>query len=400
MRRLRIGIAQMNVTVGDLAGNAEKMAAYAEQAGRMGADLVVFPELALTGYPPEDLVFHPAFIDANLRWLKWLAERIPPGLAAMVGYVDRERVLYNAAAVIHNRLVRAVARKRFLPNYGVFDEERYFSPGDRSLVIRLAGVTMGVTICEDLWAPVGPYREQVRIGGAEVIVNLSASPFHAGKAGARESLLHTRASDYGVAIVYANLVGGQDELIFDGRSLVLDAGGEVVARGKAFEEDLVLCDLDVGESFPKRLHEPRWRYVPAGAEEAGQVWVVDLDGAAAEAAPALGITIPEEEKPPLAEREVPVLEKEAEVYSALVLAVRDYARKNGFSRVVLGLSGGIDSSLVAAIAADACRCLGSRASDWGTDAFALHLRGQHARCGESGGQPRNSSGDHRHPGDL
>ncbi|OAR04392.1 NAD synthetase [Hydrogenibacillus schlegelii] len=360
--RLRIGIAQINVTVGDLAGNAERITGYAERAWRMGADLVVFPELALTGYPPEDLVFRSAFVEANLRWLKWVAGRIPPKLTALVGFVDREGDLYNAAAVIRNGSVRAVARKRFLPNYGVFDEERYFSPGDRVLVIRLAGVTMGVTICEDLWAPVGPYREQVRNGGAEVILNLSASPFHAGKSTIRESMLRTRASDYGVVIVFANLVGGQDELIFDGRSLVIDAGGEVVARGKAFEEDLVLCDLDVGEAFPRRLHEPRWRHVPPGAEQASPLWAVDLDdegdGVAEAEDPAFGVRLSEagsaaREKPPLDRREVPVLEGEAEVYAALVLSVRDYARKNGFSQAVLGLSGGIDSSLVAAIAADA-----------------------------------------------
>ena len=338
---LRIAVAQINATVGDLEGNARKIVAFAREAGRAGADLVVFPELALTGYPPEDLVFRPAFVEANRRWIEHLARELAGGPVALVGFLHRERDLYNAAAVLKDGAVRAVACKRFLPNYGVFDEQRYFAPGRRALVIRLGGVAMGVNICEDLWYPAGPAREQALAGGAELLLNLSASPFHAGKARDRESLLSTRATDLGLAIVYANLVGGQDELVFDGRSLIVGAGGEVVARGRPFEEDLILWDFDPAEPYVARLHEPRWRYLPPRPEERDRVELVDLGEPGGSP------------KPPLPGREVPALEGEAEIYAALVLAIRDYCRKNGFERAWVGLSGGIDSALVAALAADA-----------------------------------------------
>ncbi|HEY8416311.1 MAG TPA: nitrilase-related carbon-nitrogen hydrolase, partial [Thermaerobacter sp.] len=288
MPPLRIAIAQINATVGDLAGNAAKIADYAARAAGWGADVVVFPELALTGYPPEDLVFRPAFVDANRRWLDWLAGQAAGGPALVVGFVDGEREPYNAAAVIHGGRVRAVARKRFLPNYSVFDEQRHFRPGTDALVIRLAGVALGVTICEEIWFPGGPAREQALAGGAEVVLNLSASPFQAGKAGTRESMLRSRAVDYGVAIAYANLVGGQDELVFDGRSLVVTAGGEVVARGRPFEEDLILWDFDPRESFSRRMQDARWRHVPPSAEERARVRVVDLDEPASAGEPAGG----------------------------------------------------------------------------------------------------------------
>ncbi|PZN09145.1 MAG: NAD+ synthase [Bacillota bacterium] len=348
MPPLRIAVAQINATVGDLPGNAAKIAAYAARAAGWGADVVVFPELALAGYPPEDLVFRPAFVEANRRWLEWLAAETAGGPVLVVGFVDGEREPYNAAAVIGGGRVRAAARKRFLPNYSVFDEQRHFRPGTEALVIRLAGVALGVTICEDIWVPEGPGREQALFGGAEVILNLSASPFQAGKAGERESMLRSRAADYGVAIAYANLVGGQDELVFDGRSLVVTAGGEVVARGRPFEEDLILWDFDPRESFSRRMQDARWRHVPPGAGEGTRVRVVDLGEPAGEPAPG------SHGKPSLPARDgVADLAGEAEVYAALVLAVRDYVRKNGFSGAVLGLSGGIDSALVAAIAADA-----------------------------------------------
>ena len=363
---LRIAIAQVNSTVGDLEGNARKLAAFAAEAARAGADLVVFPELALTGYPPEDLIFRPAFLAESGRWLQWLAGQLAAGPVALVGFVHRDRDLYNAAAVLQGGRVRAVACKRFLPNYGVFDEERYFAPGHRALVLRLAGVTLGVSICEDLWYPEGPTREQALAGGAEILVNLSASPYHAGKPRKRESLMVTRATDLGVAIVYANLVGGQDELVFDGNSLVVTAAGEVAARGRPFAEDLILWDYDPEAAAVARWHEPRWRHMPATAQEAARVERVDLDGAAAGGAapgPATGGATaqavepagggPRPPKPPLPPRQVEVLEGEAEIYAALVLAVRDYFGKNRIGRAWLGLSGGIDSALVACLAADA-----------------------------------------------
>lgn len=394
---LRIAIAQIDSTVGDLEGNARKVEAFAAEAARAGADVVVFPELALTGYPPEDLLFRPAFLAEGRRWLHWLAARLADGPVALVGFVHQDRDLYNAAAVLEGGRVRAVACKRFLPNYGVFDEERYFAPGRRALVLRLHGVTLGVSICEDLWYPQGPVREQALAGGAEVLLNLSASPYHAGKPRERESLLVTRATDFGVAIVYANMVGGQDELVFDGNSLVVTPAGQVAARGRPFAEDLIVWDYDPTEAAVARWHEPRWRHMPPSPEEAARVERVDLAGgdglAASQRDPQAGPVRPDEPgppaaasgpaqpgrgpaaatagsneaagvgaagaaarrgpKPPLPPRRVEALEGEAEVYAALVLAVRDYFRKNGFDRAWLGLSGGIDSALVACLAADA-----------------------------------------------
>ncbi|HEY8487479.1 MAG TPA: NAD+ synthase [Thermaerobacter sp.] len=360
---LRIAIAQVNSTVGDLEGNARKLARFAAEAGRAGADLVVFPELALTGYPPEDLVFRPAFVDATRRQLDRLAVELAGGPVALVGFVHGERDLYNAAAVLQGGQVRAVACKRFLPNYGVFDEERYFAPGRRALVLRLRGIALGVSICEDLWYPHGPIREQALAGGAAILLNLSASPYHMGKPREREGLLVTRATDFGVAIVYANLVGGQDELVFDGNSLVVSPAGEIVARGRPFAEDLILWDYDPAAAAVARWHEPRFRHMPASPEEAARVQWVDLEPAGAPGAPGGPPAAPGDgaaaggpvsgPKPPLPQRRVEVLEGEAEVYAALVLALRDYFAKNGFQRAWLGLSGGIDSALVACLAADA-----------------------------------------------
>ncbi|EKP94206.1 NAD+ synthase [Thermaerobacter subterraneus] len=368
---LRIAVAQVNVTVGDLEGNARKLARFAADAAQTGADLVVFPELALTGYPPEDLVFRPAFLDATRHWLGWLAGELAAGPVALVGFVHRDRDLYNAAAVLQGGQIKAVACKRFLPNYGVFDEKRYFAPGRRALVLHLRGVALGVSICEDLWYPHGPIREQALAGGAEILLNLSASPYHMGKPREREGLLITRATDLGVAIVYANLVGGQDELVFDGHSLVVDAGGQVAARGRPFAEDLFFWDYDPAAAAVARWHEPRYRHMPVTPEEAAQVEHVDLDEPAAGggpggrlpgpvAGPGVAVpgvagpgTAPEASRPPLPPRQVEVLEGEAEVYAALVLALRDYFEKNGFRRAWLGLSGGIDSALVACLAADA-----------------------------------------------
>ncbi|WP_243149827.1 NAD(+) synthase [Thermaerobacter sp. PB12/4term] len=431
---LRIAVAQVNVTVGDLEGNARKLARFAADAAQAGADLVVFPELALTGYPPEDLVFRPAFVDTTRHWLGWLAGELAAGPVALVGFVHRDRDLYNAAAVLQGGQIRAVACKRFLPNYGVFDEERYFAPGRRALVLHLRGVALGVSICEDLWYPHGPIREQALAGGAEILLNLSASPYHMGKPREREGLLITRATDFGVAIVYANLVGGQDELVFDGHSLVVDAGGQVAARGRPFAEDLFFWDYDPAAAAVARWHEPRYRHMPVTPEEAARVEHVDLDepaagggpggrppgpvagsgvavpgvaapgtapeapaapqppegpaafqgappaetsrsplvsgpaahpaspplavasrqaGTAGDPPPLQPVRPPVASRPPLPPRQVEVLEGEAEVYAALVLALRDYFEKNGFRRAWLGLSGGIDSALVACLAADA-----------------------------------------------
>jgi NAD+ synthase (glutamine-hydrolysing) len=351
MGSIRVALAQINPTVGDLEGNSRLILDYVDRAREARADLVAFPELALTGYPPEDLLLKPKFIRDNLEHLRRIAERVRD-LAAVVGFVDAADDLYNAAAVLYDGEVAGVYRKVHLPNYSVFDEDRYFRPGREQPLFVVAGVTVGVSVCEDIWYPTGPPAVQAR-AGAKVLLNINASPFHAGKRQQRERMLATRAFDYEVIVCYLNAVGGQDELVFDGASLVVDQGGRVLARGRQFEEDLVVADLDTGAVFRSRLHDPRGRRDPLYALPDGvptPLTVVStrpvgggrppLDARAARAAsPSSGSG--------------PLLEGEAEIYAALVLGTRDYVRKNGYEKVVIGLSGGIDSSLVAAIAADA-----------------------------------------------
>ncbi len=337
----RLFLCQMNPTVGDIAGNAAKVREGLDRARRCGADLAVFPECCLVGYPPEDLLFKSQFVDDNLRALDALREN-SRGLTAVVGFVDRGDDLYNAAAVLHNGELRGVARKAILPNYGVFDEDRYFQTGDETRVFRLGECTFGVTVCEDMWYPSGPARTQALLGGAELLINISASPYHAGKVQFRETMLSTRASDNATLLAFCNLVGGQDELVFDGNSLVLSPRGEVLARGLGFEEDQVVVDLDPREVFYQRLRDPRRRVAlhrETLATPLGQT--VDLP------------ELPPRPRQPLPRRELTPMVPEEEVYRALVLGCRDYAGKNGFGRVLLGLSGGIDSSLAASIAADA-----------------------------------------------
>jgi len=334
MARIRVAACQVNTVVGDLDGNATRVLAALERAEAAGADLAVFPELAITGYPPEDLLLKPGFVADNAETLEKLAARTGR-CAAVVGFVDQGRDLYNAAAVCAQGSVRGVYRKRLLPNYAVFDEQRYFAPGAEPLSLYLiGGVRVGISICEDSWSPTGPISEQAA-GGAELILNLNASPYYAGRLPERERMLATRATDAACAIVYVNQVGGQDELIFDGASLIVDAEGRVVASAPQFQEDVLVVDLDVRPVFRKRLLDPRGR-------------------AQAAALPVISVTPtaqPQESvlPPPVATPLTPV----AEVYDALVLGTRDYARKNGFTDIVLGLSGGIDSSLVACVAADA-----------------------------------------------
>jgi NAD+ synthase (glutamine-hydrolysing) len=300
-----------------------------------------FPELVITGYPPEDLLLKPQFIKENLRCLQRVA-RGSSGIAAVVGYVDSASDLYNSAAVLYDGEVAGTYRKIHLPNYGVFDEKRYFQQGREVKVFRIAGVNVGVSICEDIWQETGPVGIQA-VCGAEVLVNISASPYHRGKGDQRRRVLAARASDNLAFLVYNNLVGGQDELVFDGQSMVLGHDGELIARGGQFEEDLVVADLDADSVFRERLHDPRWR---DGADAArSHDWDV-LTVPVSEAASPGG-------KPPLPGREVQELGYPGEVYQALVLGTHDYVTKNGFEKVVIGLSGGIDSSLVATIAVDA-----------------------------------------------
>ena len=336
-RSLRVALAQINPTVGDLAGNADKIIQYLERARSLGADLVALPELCVTGYPPEDLLLKPQFVRDNLEHLRRVAAACW-GITVVVGFVDADDDLYNAAAVLHQGEVAGVYHKRYLPNYGVFDEERYFRRGDDSPIFSLRGTTFGVSVCEDIWYPIGPPTEQA-MAGAEVLVNINASPYHAGKRLFRERMLATRAADNSAIVCYVNTIGGQDELVFDGASAVFDQQGQFVARGRQFEEQLLVADLDVGAVFRARLHDPRRRQV-VSAPLRPTVPIALADG-------------PEPVKPALAAEQATPLDGPAEVYRALVLGTGDYVRKNGFRKVLIGLSGGIDSSLTATIAVDA-----------------------------------------------
>ncbi len=337
MRRVRVGLAQINPTVGAIEANARLVVEWMGRARAAGCDLVAFPELTLTGYPPEDLLFKPAFIEANLRALADVA-RQSRGLTAVLGFVDKRDDIFNAAAVLHDGAHAGTYHKQYLPNYGVFDENRYFQSGTESPVFALGDTTIAANICEDIWYPTGPTTLQA-LAGAELVVTINGSPYHVGKAQFREKMLATRASDDIVCLAFVNTVGGQDELIFDGHSFIFNEKGEVVARGRAFEEDLVVADLDLDQVFRARLHDSRRRKEKLRSET----------GAKRISLPAL----PPRDKPKLPVHEVEALEAIEEVYRALVLGTRDYVTKNGFKHVVIGLSGGIDSSIVAAIAVDA-----------------------------------------------
>ncbi len=333
-------MAQINTTVGDLEGNTAKVLEYIRKAREQQADLVVFPEMAIPGYPPEDLLFKPSFIRSNIQKMHEVVAN-SQGITVVVGFVDSQGDIYNAAAVAHDGQLLGVYHKMYLPNYGVFDEDRYFKAGSQCPVFVVNGIHIGVNICEDIWYALGPAAVQ-REAGAEIIINLNASPYHAGKLGFRERMVATRASDNEVFVSYTNLVGGQDELVFDGGSVVFDQSGELVARGRQFEEDLVVVDLDMDAVFRHRLRDPRPRKERPILDNIGASRVVHhSDFATDDPKQALDGCIAE----PLA----PL----AEVYAALVLGTGDYVRKSGFSKVVIGLSGGIDSSLTAAIAADA-----------------------------------------------
>ena len=257
-RQLRLAISQINVTVGDLEGNQNKIISHIQMARKQGAHLIVFPELAITGYPPEDLLFKPNFLQANRRVLDTIIQTTD-NIAAVVGFVDRQDDNFNAAAIICNGQLIDVYHKTYLPNYGVFDEDRYFQSGTSTNVYTLNDVTFGVTICEDIWYPGGPARQQALAGDAEILINISSSPFYDGKQLLREQMIATRATDNSAVLAFCNLVGGQDELIFDGGSLVIDQEGHVIARSPRFEEDLLITDIDVESIFRNRLHDPRRR---------------------------------------------------------------------------------------------------------------------------------------------
>jgi NAD+ synthase (glutamine-hydrolysing) len=341
MHRLRVGMAQINTTVGDFSGNTGKILAAIREAKDLGVDVVAFPELAICGYPPEDLLLKPQFIAENQRALAKVAGATN-GITAIVGFVDGREDVYNAAALLHDGRVAGVYHKAHLPNYGVFDEDRYFRAGTECPIYTVAGVGIGVNICEDVWYEGGPSTAQA-YAGAEVIVNISASPYYFGRSDFRERMLATRASDNVTIFVYVNLVGGQDELVFDGNSMMLDEKGRLVARGKQFEEDLVVADLDVESVFRARLHDPRWRKEALALE--GSRWQTTRT--------VLSEDPPSAPRPALPPHRIQPRDLTAEAYDALVLGTRDYIHKNGFEKVAVGLSGGIDSAMVATIAVDA-----------------------------------------------
>lgn len=341
MRRLRIGMAQINATVGDFQGNTEKMLEAVSRARSMGVDLLTFPELATCGYPPEDLLFKPRFIKENLRCMERIV-KASSGLTVVLGFVDHQEDIHNAAAVAHDGKLAGVYHKIYLPNYGVFDEKRYFKEGSECPVFVINGVNVGINICEDMWFDTGPFTVQAR-SGAEVLIDISASPYHKGKRGWRELMVSKRARDNVAFVAYNNMVGGQDELVFDGGGVIVGPMGELIARGEQFAEDLVLADVDVDAVAELRSGNKRWNRGPLSDEAKG--WWTKVVTVSSEPSKAA--------KPSLPERAVKVRDLAAEVYDALVLGTRDYVRKNGFEKVLVGLSGGLDSSLVAAVAADA-----------------------------------------------
>ncbi|MBL8024544.1 MAG: NAD+ synthase [Elusimicrobia bacterium] len=318
---IRLGLAQINPTVGDLAGNIAKILSFSQTAQKEGADLVLFPEMALTGYPPEDLLFEPLFLTKTEKALHSLMKAVPRDLLVVVGAPEgKVGALYNAAFALFGGKIRARYHKWFLPNYGVFDEERYFREGIQPTILDLGEVRLGLTICEDIWRPKGPALAAAE-KGASLILNLSASPYHAGKTKLRLTVLQKKSRECGTALAYCNMVGGQDELVYDGGSGVMDRRGNLVAQAPLFKEHLLLTDLSL----------PRVR------------------GRSAD----ISISLPERDHPPLPSEPTRSLGKVEEIYTALTLGIQDYVKKNGFSKVVIGLSGGIDSALVATIAVDA-----------------------------------------------
>ena len=335
---IRIALAQINSTVGDLSGNTAKICSYIDKAKDLDVDLIAFPELAITGYPPEDLVFRNEFVQENMKCSSEVSHNTQ-GITAIFGFVELDNKLYNSAAVASEGKLKGTHKKIFLPNYGVFDEERYFESGNTCPVFTINGTKVGVNVCEDIWYPLGPTSVQ-RAAGAELIININGSPFHAGKRQDRESMLIERASAHGLFIAYVNQVGGQDELVFDGSSVVIDPEGKIISRGEPFEEDLVICDIDTTPLRQAREANTQ-DFFAEGLEDIGKPvhrYISD--------------EIPQPKKPFL-ERAIHPVSSIEEVRKALVIGTRDYVNKSGFQKVLIALSGGIDSSLVAAIAAEA-----------------------------------------------
>ena len=341
-RTFRLALAQINPTVGDIAGNTAKILDYLERAREAQADLVAFPELAITGYPPEDLLFKRSFLTDNVAAMEKVAAA-SQGIAVVLGYVhivslerqseDVGPQVTNAAALCYGGKLIDTYHKIFLPNYGVFDEQRYFQSGSECPVYTIGGVAVGVNICEDIWYPVGPTTVQCQ-AGAELIVNINASPFHAGKCAFREDMIAQRASENSLTVAYVNTVGGQDELVFDGGSIICDPAGGLVARGPAFQESLLITDL----SFPSQA-----KANPANAGAGvGTPKTMTVSEAGAEIKSSLE-----------AQTILDAMNGPEEIYRALVMGTGDYLRKSGFTKALIGLSGGVDSALTATVAVDA-----------------------------------------------
>lgn len=343
MKSIRLALCQINTIVGDLGENAKKIIDFIKETKKYSPDIVVFPELAITGYPPEDLLLKPRFIEDNLKALEKVKEYVED-FVAIVGVVDKKEDIYNAAAIIYQKKIVDMYHKVHLPNYGVFDEYRYFQSGMKYPVYEYRNTLFGVNICEDIWYPEGPATYQALLG-AEFIININSSPYTIGKQSLRERMISTRALDNIVIVAYLNSVGGQDELVFDGQSFVVNQNGDIIAVGKQFEEDALILDLDLDAVFMKRLHDPRRRQQAIKISTERKIERIKIDA----------------EKPSLIEKRSPLpcslkranYQLEEEIYKALLLGTRDYVYKNGFEKVCIGLSGGIDSSLVATIATDA-----------------------------------------------
>ena len=344
MRTVRLGLAQINTTVGDIHGNRQRISEEIANARRQGCTIVAFPELAVTGYPPEDLVLRRSFCEASREAVEGLATETA-GLIAVVGFVDwHNGDAYIAAAVFIDGDWVDTYHKQRLPNYGVFDEERYFAAGDRVPIYRTGDLVFGVSICEDIWYPGAPLDE-IALGGAELCININASPYHRGKAAGRERMISTRATDNLIAVAYVNAVGGQDELVFDGTSIVSDAEGRITARAPQFKEELLIAEVDLDAVAQRRLHDPRRRVEMRDRERLCDVDIIEVDD------PLGRFRLPQRQ--PVLAPLAPLLDDHAEVWGALVLGTRDYLAKTGFAQVLVALSGGIDSAVVAAIAVDA-----------------------------------------------
>ncbi|TNF53612.1 NAD+ synthase [bacterium] len=340
MKKIRIALAQINPVVGDLSGNTKKIIQYIKKAREMVSDIVAFPELAITGYPPEDLLLKPHFIKDNINALEKI-KSASRNITVIVGFVDSNNALYNAAAVISNNKLVDIYHKKELPNYGVFDEFRYFKPGRRYPVYHIGATTLGINICEDIWEDRGPTRVQA-LSGAEIIININASPFHVGKASFREGLVIKHALESGVTIAHINMVGGQDELVFDGGSFAVDGEGRILVKGRRFKEELIPLDIAI------RSIKRRKKSTVKGLTKRGEkIETVNIPFELKGRKPSIRSLTPvhKEKKAEMSEIE--------EVYYALLLGTSDYVRKNGFNGVVIGMSGGIDSALVATIAVDA-----------------------------------------------